>query len=212
MSLAKLAVPALILLVAGGCARTGEIAEGGITAVRSVCPRVGVPVGTGDLTTFNPADSRDSTAIDVTAVLTNVASTCDDASDQVVTNVTFDVLASRPQPGPARDVTLPYFITVVRGGSSVVAKRVHPLTVHFADGQVRAQVSGQASATVSRAAASLPEDVRKRLTEKRKAGDQAAAMDPLADPAIRSAVQAATFEALVGFQLTEDQLKYNATR
>jgi hypothetical protein len=37
-------------------------------------------------------------------------------------------------------------------------------------------------------------------------------MDPLADPAVRQAVLAATFEALIGFQLTEDQLKYNMTR
>jgi hypothetical protein len=37
-------------------------------------------------------------------------------------------------------------------------------------------------------------------------------MDPLSDPAIRSAVLSATFEALVGFQLTEEQLKYNVTR
>jgi hypothetical protein len=58
----------------------------------------------------------------------------------------------------------------------------------------------------------LPEDVRKRLAEKRKAGEQAAAMDPLSDPAVRQAVLTATFEALVGFQLTEDQLKYNLTR
>ena len=37
-------------------------------------------------------------------------------------------------------------------------------------------------------------------------------MDPLSDPAVRQAVLSATFEALVGFQLTEDQLKYNVTR
>src|SRR5688500_18145936 len=53
VSLAKLAVPALILLAAGGCSRTGDIAEGGITAVRSACPHVGVPAGTGDVTLFN---------------------------------------------------------------------------------------------------------------------------------------------------------------
>lgn len=212
VSLAKLAVPALILLAAGGCSRTGEIAEGGITAVRSACPHVGVPAGTGDVTLFNPATSRDASAIDVTAVLTNLQSTCDESGSQVLTNVTFDVLARRAQPGPARDVTLPYFITVVRGGTSVTAKRIGQVTVHFDEGQIRAQTRGQANATIDRTAATLPEEVRRRLTEKRKAGDQAAAMDPLADPAIRSAVLAATFEALVGFQLTEDQLKYNVTR
>jgi len=39
-----------------------------------------------------------------------------------------------------------------------------------------------------------------------------AALDPLADPDIRAAVQKASFELLVGFQLTDEQLKYNATR
>jgi len=212
VSLAKLAVPALILLAAGGCSRTGEIAEGGITAVRSACPHVGVPAGTGDVTLFNPANSREASAIDVTAALTNVQSTCDETGAQVQTNISFDVLARRAQPGPARDVTLPYFITIVRGGTSVTAKRIGQVTVHFDEGQIRAQARGQANANIDRTAATLPEEVRRRLTEKRKAGDQAAAMDPLADPSIRSAVLAATFEALVGFQLTEDQLKYNVTR
>lgn len=212
MSLAKLAVPALILLAAGGCNRTGEITAGGISAVRSACPVVGVPAGTGDVTLFDPPQSREAQAIDVTAVLTNVQSTCNDAGEQIVTNVTFDVLGARRQAGPAREVTLPYFITVVRGGTSVTAKRVSNVTLRFAEGQLRAQASGSASAVVNRSAATLPDDVRKRLTERRRAGDEAAAMDPLADPAIRSAVLAATFEALVGFQLTEDQLKYNVTR
>ena len=212
MSLAKLAVPIMILLAAGGCSRTGEITEGGISAVRSACPHIGIPAGTGDITLFNPATSREATAIDVTAVLTNLQSTCDETGPQIQTNLTFDVLARRNQPGPARDVTLPYFITVVRGGTSVTAKRIGQVTVRFAEGQIRAQTTGQATASIDRAAATLPEEVRKRLTEKRKAGDQAAAMDPLADPAIRSAVLSSTFEALVGFQLTEDQLKYNVTR
>ncbi len=208
----KLAVAALFPLALGACNRTGEIEAGGITAIRSACPRVGVPAGTGDVTLFDPADSRDADAIDVVAALTNVNSTCDDSGVDVITNVTFDVLARRTKTDGPRDVTLPYFITVVQGGSAVTAKRVSHVTLHFEAGQARAQASGNATASVNRAAATLPEDVRRRLTEKRKAGEQAAAMDPLADPSVRGAVAAATFEALVGFQLTEDQLKYNVTR
>jgi hypothetical protein len=34
----------------------------------------------------------------------------------------------------------------------------------------------------------------------------------MADPQVRTALQRATFELLVGFQLTESQLAYNATR
>jgi len=84
--------------------------------------------------------------------------------------------------------------------------------VHFNAGQDRASASGQASSTIARAAATLSPEVRKKLTEKRRAGGQDAAVDPLTRPDVRQAVLRATFEALVGFQLTDDQLKYNATR
>jgi hypothetical protein len=205
----------MVLVLVGGCTQTGEIDTSsgvGITSLRSPCPHVGVPAGTGDITTFNPADSRDATAIDVTATLTNVVSACDNGADQVNTTVTFDVLARRANADGARDVTLPYFVTVVRGGTAVIAKRIGHVTVHFEAGQIRAQAQATATTTVDRAAATLPQDVRDRLNKKRKAGEEDAAMDPLADPSIRQSVLSATFEALVGFQLTDEQLKYNVTR
>ena len=82
----------------------------------------------------------------------------------------------------------------------------------FAAGDLHAQAQVQAIVRVNRATATLPENVRRVLTRPRKAGEAEAAVDPLADPAIRTAVANATFEHLVGFQLTQDQLKYNATR
>jgi hypothetical protein len=207
-----LAVSAIAVLL-GGCASKGEVdATGGISAVRSVCPPVAIPAATGDITLFDPVTSRDQSAIDVAALMTNVRSTCADATDQVVTSVTFDIRARRSRTEGARDVTLPYFITVVRGGSAVVAKRIGRVALHFDAGQALASASAIASATVARSAATLPDDVREKLTRKRKAGDQDAAVDPLSTPEVRQAVLRASFEALVGFQLTDDQLKYNATR
>ena len=94
----------------------------------------------------------------------------------------------------------------------MVAKRTGAVSVHFDAGQARASTTGQASANVLRSAATLPEDVRRELTRPRKAGEEDAAVDPLSRPKVLKAVQRATFEALVGFQLTDDQLKYNATR
>lgn len=202
--------PALIL---AGCSRTGEIdATGGISAVRSACPTVGVAAGTGDITLFDPPTSREQSAIDVTAVITNVRSTCNDAGDQIATTVTFDVLGRRTRTDAAREVVLPYYIAVVRGGSNVTAKRVSQVALRFDVGQPRASAQAQAVSYVSRAAATLPEDVRRQLTRRRKAGDEDAAVDPLTQPEVRQAVLAATFEALVGFQLTDEQLRYNATR
>ncbi|KQT32849.1 hypothetical protein ASG29_07345 [Sphingomonas sp. Leaf412] len=205
-----------MLLLAGvaGCAKTGDIdvSQGvGITAVRSACPVVGVPAGTGDVTLFDGA-SRDARAIDTTATISNVRSECSESGDDVVTRVTFDVRARRTATGPAREVVLPYFVAITRGGGQVAAKRVGQVALRFEAGQPIATSSAEATSVVSRALATLPQDVREKLTRRRKAGDQDAAVDPLATPEVRAAVLAASFEALVGFQLTQDQLKYNATR
>lgn len=211
-----IAAPAMLLAalsLIGGCTHTGDFDEtGGITAIRSACPAVAVPAATGDVTLFDPATSRDASAIDVTAVLTNLRSTCDDSGADVLTNLTFSIEGRRVNTANARDITFPYFVTVVQGGNAVVAKRIGHATLHFDAGQARASVQATGTATVSRAAATLPDDVRAKLTEKRKVGSEDAAVDPLSRPEVRQAVLRATFEALVGFQLTDEQLKYNATR
>lgn len=206
------AVPCLILALAG-CARSGDIdPSGGITAIRTACPAVAIPAGTGDITLFDPPESRLASALDVTATMSNLRSTCDDSGAEVVTQVTFDVRARRTRTDAPRDVSLPYFVTVVRGGSQVVSKRVSRVALHFDAGQAVATGSGQGAAFVNRAAATLSKEARATLTRKRKAGEEDAALDPLSRPEIREAVLKASFEALVGFQLTDAQLRYNATR
>ena len=179
---------------------------------RSACPAVAVLQHAGDVTLFSPPTSRDADAIDVTATITNVRGTCGETGDRITTGATFDVLAQRTNATGAREVTLPFFTAVVQGGDRLVAKQAGNVTLRFAEGQVRAQVSATAQAQVSRAAATLPEPIRERITRKRKPGDADAAIDPLADPEVRTAVRAATFEVLVGFQLDDAALAYNVTR
>jgi hypothetical protein len=197
------------------CSNTREVVDGGglgIAATLSACPTVAIPEYTGDVTLFNPPENRTAEAIDVVANITNVRSTCDDTSDQIYTNATFDVFARRSDNRGARSVQLPYFSTVVRGGTSVVAKRVGAVTLNFADGSYRAQASGTAGGYVNKAAATLPEDIQERITRRRKSGDADAAIDPLSQPDVKAALLRTSFELLIGFQLTGDQLRYNATR
>lgn len=211
----RLLAAAALAIALAGCRSSGEIVvdEGvGITAVRGACPAVGVPDYTGDVTLFRSAGDRTAANLDVVAALTNVRSQCNDQGDKVFATATFDVLARRTDTRGARSVTLPYFVTVTRGGSAVISKRVGSVTLNFADGQERAQASGQGSAYIDRAEATLPEDIRRRITRKRKAGDADAAVDPLSEPDVRAAIARASFEVLVGFQLDQDQLAYNATR
>ena len=107
---------------------------------------------------------------------------------------------------------LPNFVTVMRGGTAVTSKRIGTVTLSFAPGQERAQARAQAGAYVDKAEATLPEDIRRRILRKRKAGAEDAAVDPLAQPDVKAALARASFEVLVGFQLTDAQLAYNATR
>ncbi len=203
------------LIVLGGCAGDNELRIGqgvGVTSTLSACPSVAIPDNTGDITLFNPASSTDASAIDVVANVTNLRSSCNEASEKIYAVATFDVQARRSNASGARQVTLPYFSTVVRGGTSVISKRIGSVTLNFADGSYRAQAQGQGAAYIDKVAATLPADIREKITRKRKSGDVDAAVDPLSDPAVRAALARTSFELLVGFQLSGDQLRYNVTR
>lgn len=208
----KAAAAALLTLTLLGCARDGELTATGITVTRSACPAVAIPAATGDITLFSPENARTADAIDVVAHITNLRTTCDESGDNILSTVNFEIRGQRRDSRGAREVVLPYFGVVVQGGTNVISKSVSRVGLNFADGQLRASSTGTATASVNRAAATLPDDVRRQITRERRPGDPDAAVDPMADPAVREAVRRASFELLVGFQLTQDQLAYNATR
>ena len=211
----KAVLVAMTTLALAGCKTEGDLVvdQGvGITAIRSVCPAVGIPDFTGNLTTFANGTSRAVEALDVTASITDLRTSCDETTERVYSEATFVVRARRADVRGARTLELPYFATVLRGGTAVVSKRLGTVTLTFADGQERATATAKAGTFVDRAEATLPADVRERITRKRKAGDPDAALDPLADPQVRAAVARASFELLIGFQLSEEQLAYNVTR
>ena len=206
----------LILVAAAtlaGCKSHGLDETGGMTVTRSVCPAVALPAYTGDVTLFNPPSSRDESAIDVVATITDLRGACNDVPPADLTsNITFKVYARRSNGAGARDVVLPYFVTVMRAGTNVVSKSIGRVALHFDDGQLRAETTGTGEATVSRSMSTLPPAINQRITRRRRAGEADAAVDPMADPKVRAVVKNASFEVLVGFQLTEDQLSYNARR
>ena len=202
-------------LALSACTRDGDLVLDsgvGVTATRTGCPIVAVPDGTGDITLFNPVNIQDAAAIDVVANITQVRSTCDNSGAKIYSEAAFEVRARRTDARGARNVTMPYFSTVVQGGSAVVAKRVGQVTLQFADGQYTASAPAKASAYVEGSAARLPADIIEKINKKRKPGDVDAALDPLADPAVKAALVRTSFELLVGFQLSEAQLRYNVTR
>ena len=143
--MSKAAAAALLSLGLFGCAKEGDIMATGILANYTACPPVAIAAPTGDITFFNPANSRDADAIDLVAQITNVRGTCNDSGEFIVTEISFDVQARRRDAAGARDATLPYFATVIQGGTNIVAKRVSRVGIHFDDGQLRTSTSASAT-------------------------------------------------------------------
>jgi hypothetical protein len=212
---AKALTVGIVAAALAGCSREGDLDVGagvGVNVTRSGCPTVAVPDGTGDITIFNPVSSQDADAIDIVASVTNVRTTCNESGEKIYAQASFDVQARRSNTQGSRTVTLPYFNTVVQGGSAVISKRIGQVTIQFADGRQRASAQAQAASYIDKASASLPAEIIQKITKKRKPGDPDAALDPMADPEVRAAVVRSSYEMLLGFQLTEDQLRYNVTR
>ena len=159
-----------------------------------------------------PAEDLAAATGSVALIYQLVNAFCEPGDEVVYAWRSFEAYPIAVTAGGARSVQVPYFSTVVRGGTTVVAKRLGSVTLNFLDGDARAQSPGTASAYVNRAAATLPADIRERITRRRRAGDEEAAIDPLSQPEVRTAIAQATFELLIGFQLTDPQLRYNATR
>jgi hypothetical protein len=205
----SLRVTALLVIIAAalaGCQRNPLVVK------RSLCPAVAVPTYLGDVTLFRPGGAVDAGNIDVVATITNVRENCIEGDVMLTTDISFDVVARRSEPGPARSLTLPVFTTIVQGGNLVLSKQVVPVEIRFAEGATRAMASSGMRTNVARSQTLLSPELQAKITRKRKATDADAAIDPLADPEVRAALRAASFEALIGFQLDEAGLAYNVTK
>lgn len=190
----------------GGCQRNPLVVK------RSPCPAVAVPSYLGDATIFAAGGAVDARNIDVVATITNVRDTCFEGAEKLTTDVTFEVVARRSEAGPARSVALPVFATIVQGGNLVLSKQVSNVTVAFAPGATRATGNGGIRTDVARSATTLSPEMQAKIQRKRKPTDPDAAIDPLADPEVRAALRAASFEVLLGFQLDEAGLAYNVAK
>jgi hypothetical protein len=205
-ALAAIAVPALLL---AACERNPLVVR------RSSCPAVAVAAYAGDITLFRPgtpAAAPDMANLDAVATITNVREECAETSDQFVTRINYDVVARRTDVAQARQMVLPVFAVVVQAGNIVNAKQISNVAVNFAAGQERAVAQGTATAGVSRTAAAVPQAILEKINRKRRAGDFDAATDPMADPEVRAALRAASFEVLLGFQLDDRALAYNIAK
>lgn len=209
---AALPNPVSAILVAAAALLLAGCNSNPLKVTRSPCPAVAIPVHAGHITRFDPPQSRNADAIDLTAQIIDLDSRCIEGGEFLVKDVTFTVAAQRRTAGPARQVYLPMFVALTQGGNVLVSKQLTGVTLDFPAGGLRAEARGGARAEVHRSAVALPADVQARITRERRPDEPDALVDPLSDPQVRAAVRAASFEVLVGFQLDDASLAYNVGR
>ncbi|WP_243442642.1 hypothetical protein [Sandarakinorhabdus sp. AAP62] len=204
--LAAMVLPALLL---AGCDRNPLVVR------RSSCPAVAVAAYAGDTTLFRQAATgaaADAANLDAVAAITNVRDECTETAEQFVSRISYDVVVRRTDAAQARQFVLPVFAAVVQAGNIVNAKQLTQVTVNFAAGQERAVAQGTTTAAVSRTAAAVPQAILDKINRKRRPGELDAATDPMADPEVKAALRAASFEVLLGFQLDDRALAYNIAK
>ena len=165
------------------CRSAATIADGGVYITRRACPQLGIPAGTGDITLFDPAGQHRCRARSTSSRRSPIcAPPATRPAPRSVSIASFDVVATRRDAGPARQVVLPFFDVVMQGGNGSSPSRSAGSALNFAAGShprpdpVQARCGSIARST--RPARGRPRE----LTRRRKTGDADAAVDPLSDP------------------------------
>jgi hypothetical protein len=161
---------------------------------RTSCPALSVPMHTGSLTRFDQAGRFDTQDVRLVASIAQLSDNCVENDNGVNTAVSFTINASRSAKGSAESVQLPYFITVVKDGETLIAKQVYGASLDFADGALTGNV--RQVVTVKTPEVPLPPKPQKNNE-----------IDEFAPPP-----KPAVYEILVGFQLTDADVIYNISK
>jgi hypothetical protein len=183
-----------LTLVLGALALAG-CQSNPLLVVRTSCPAVAVVKHTGTLTRFTGA-ARTQEQVEFSAFINGVNSNCTDATqgNGVTSDVTFDIVATRPDSKGALSATVPFFVVVMNEGTKMLAKQVYEANISFADGQGATSVRQRVQADTPRLPPPPPQPKRQ---------------DPFGDV---PAPPRGTFEVLIGFQLNDRDAVYNITR
>jgi hypothetical protein len=128
----------VLALLAGGVA---ACAENPFAFVQINCPAVAIVSNTGTLTRFE-GEARDSDDVSFNATISNVSTNCLqlDEDDTLTLTTSFSVYVSKGPAYGGGDVTLPYFVVLMRDNSLITGKRIYAADIHFGSGDSTAGV------------------------------------------------------------------------
>jgi hypothetical protein len=194
MTLTRSVLPLFAMLALAGCG-SGNPLE----VTRTSCPAVAVVKYANNYTQFAPGSNFAASGIQLSAQLGDIAVSCKESSGNTsVSNISFEVSAARASATAAGSANVPYFVTIVQDGTTILSKQVYGANLQFGEGALRTTVRQSF-------AASTPYVPLPPVPERKKKNQ----FDEFAED---SRPKAAKYEILLGFQLTEEQATYNVQR
>jgi hypothetical protein len=195
MRCAALFLAVLFVVTLGACK-----SDNPLLITRTSCPAVAVVKYTNNYAQFAPGSNFSASGLELSAQMDGVTVTCQEGKGGApVTQVNFEVSAARASASSASQQVIPYFVTIVEDGQTILSKNVYGAQLQFADGALRSTVRQSFSATTPYVPLPPAPDKKKRK-------------DQFEDFAEDSRPKAARYEILIGFQLTEEQAAYNVQR
>ncbi len=178
-----------------GCASSNPL-----LVTRTSCPAVALVKYANTLTSFQSSASTDQSDVLYTAQISNVSVNCGNGKGDAAaqTDVSFDIGIMRGNTDASSQASLPYFVTVIQDGTTILSKTTYAAQVDFTAKSGRA--ASRQSFNVSTPGVPLPP------TAKKKRGDSDLLLDS------ENASKAAKYEILIGFQLTDDQALFNISK
>jgi hypothetical protein len=190
----------LILMAIGlTTALSGCKSNNPLLITRTSCPAVAVVKYANNYAQFAPGSNYSAGGLELTAQMGDVRVACQDKGGAPVSTISFEVSAARATAAGASQATVPYFVTVIEEGTTILSKQIYGAPVPFADGSLRGTVR-QSFSTTTPFVPLPPEPSKKKKRE---------AFQEFAED---SRPKAARYEILIGFQLTEAQAAYNVQR
>jgi len=100
-----------------------------------VCPEIAILKDAARLTKFGERGGRDFMDIQYDAALTSIGGKCRADDEEVEVNLAFNVMVKRGAAMVGNDLTLPYFVAVLRSDQRVVSKRNFSAQLRFGSGE-----------------------------------------------------------------------------
>lgn len=121
----RFALIAALTIITGACSQGNPL-----EVTVSNCPALAVLGDVGTVTRF-VGGGRDVVDVAYTATISSAVQNCNEHKNGVDTKIEFDIIATRGAALTGSEVSLQYFVAVMKDNSQLVTKKIYDVTLNF---------------------------------------------------------------------------------